>query len=142
MAEINPFDQIIGSYHAFFVHLPIILFSAALVCDLLNYFGKAKAFTAGHWFVIAATLSCIPAIITGLSAAVGYDANDPMLVKHLYLGYGTGVAGSFYSGMRISAMRWGLPLQSYHYVWLSIFMVALASWTSDYGILLINSKSN
>lgn len=130
------FDEAIGRFHPVFLHFPIVLFTAALVCDLLNYFNKVKAFTAGHWFIIFGTLACIPTIVTGLAAAESFDPTDPILIKHLYLGYATGICGSLYAGLRISAMWWPLPLRPVHYVWLSILMVALVSWASDYGGLI------
>lgn len=134
-------QQVIGQFHAFFVHFPIILFTAALVADLLNYFGKSRAFTAGHWLVIAGVVMCIPAIITGLTAAESFDAADVFLVKHRFLGLATGISGSLYAGLRISAMRWQLPLNPAHYLGLSVLMVALVSWTSDYGALVTQTKT-
>lgn len=129
-------QQAISQYHSFFAHLPLILFTAALVTDLLNYFGKSKAFLAGHWLIILGVLTCIPTITTGLAAATPLDPAEYFLEKHRYLGFVTGISGSLYAGLRISAMLWQLPLKPGHYVWASILLVALISWTSDYGALI------
>jgi uncharacterized membrane protein len=129
----------IGQWHSIFLHFPIILFTAALVCDLLNYFNRSKALMAGHWMVIAAVVMCIPAIITGIAAASALDSNDLFLSKHRTLGYSTGMFGSLYAGLRIAVMKWKFNFKPAHYVGLSILMVALVSWTSDYGALFVNS---
>lgn len=129
-------QQLIGQFHSLFFNFPIVLFTGALVTDLLNYFGKSRAFTAGHWLIIAGVVMCVPTIITGLSAAESFDANDYILAKHRSLGYATGISGSLYAGLRISAMCWKLPLLPAHYLGLSLLLVALTSWTSDYGALI------
>jgi uncharacterized membrane protein len=131
----------VGKAHAIFLHFPIFLFTAALVADLLHYFDNTRASTAGHWLVICAVLMCIPTIITGLAAEIGWNLEDADLIEHRFLGYATGIAGSFYAGLRISAMRWKLPLKPLHYIALSVLMVALVSWTSDYGALLSQKKN-
>lgn len=126
----------ISHYHSIFAHFPLILFTAALVTDLLNYFGKSKAFAAGHWLIILGVLACIPTITTGLAAAVPLDPKEYFLEQHRYLGFVTAISGSLYAGLRISAMLWNLPLKPVHYVGASILLVALVSWVSDYGFLI------
>ena len=113
-----------------------MLFTAALIADLFHYFGKKKALTVGHWLVILGVLSCMPTITTGLAAQGNFDPNDLIVQKHRYLGFVTGIAGSFYAGFRISAMIWKFPLKPIHYVFLSMLLLALVSWTSDYGALI------
>lgn len=129
-------DQAVGKFHPLFLHFPIVLFTAALITDLLNYFGKTKAFIAGHWLVIAGVVTCIPTIITGLAAASSFDPTDYLIEKHRDLGFATGISGSLYAGLRISAMLWNLGLKPIHYVGFSVLLVALVSWTSDYGGLI------
>lgn len=132
----NPYEIMVGNFHSYIFYVPTILFMAALICDLFNYFGKQSAFIVGHWLIIFGTIFCIPTIVTGLSAALSHNPNDFFLIKHLHLGYATGISGSFYAGIRISSMYWNLPLLPIHYVWLSLLLVALISWTSDYGALI------
>lgn len=129
-------QQMIGQFHPIFLHFPIVLFVAALVTDILNYYGRSRAFSVGHWLIISGVIMCIPTIITGLAAAEAFDATDPFLEKHRYLGFATGIWGSLYAGLRISAMRWELPLAPKHYLGLSALLVALVWWTSDYGGLV------
>lgn len=133
------FEQTMIEYHNFFFHFPVILFTAALIADLFNYFGKTRAFTAGHWLIIAGLLTCIPTIITGLAAAPAFDSANIFLEKHRSLGFSTAISSSLYAGLRISAMIWALPLKPLHYVGFSILLVALISWTSDYGALITRS---
>lgn len=123
----------IGQYHSIVLHVPILLFFAALVADIMYYYGKERAVKVGHWLVIAAVVACIPTILTGLAAAMVMDPNDPILAKHQFLGYCTGVCGSLYAGLRISVMCWRLQLRPIYYLILSVSMVALVSWTSDSG---------
>ena len=129
-------DQVIGQYHSLFLYFPIVLFTGALGADLMNYFGKAKFLVVGHWLIIMGWVFCIPAIITGLSGATGFEPGSYLVEEHGNLGYATGISGSFYAGLRISAMLWKLPLKAIHYVFLSALLVALISWTSDYGFLI------
>ena len=129
-------EQTIGQFHPLFLHFPIVLFTAALITDLLNYFGKTHVFAAGHWLIIAGVIFCIPTIITGLEASLSFAPDNYLIEKHRFLGFATGITGSFYAGLRISAMLWKLPLKPLHYVFLSVLLVALVSWTSDYGGLI------
>jgi len=128
--------QIIGQAHAYFFYFPIIFFMAALIADILNYFGYQRAFTIGHWLIISGVVMCIPTIVTGLNAANSFDLSDPILAQHSYLGYATGISGSCYAGIRISAMLWKLPLLPSHYMGMSILLVALVSWASTSGGLI------
>jgi Predicted membrane protein len=134
-------EQMIGQYHPLILHFPIVLFAAALVTDILNYFGKSRALYVGHWLVIAGVVTCIPTIITGLAASAGYDVNDPIIVEHRFLGYSTAIFGSFYAGLRISVMRWNLKFRPFYYLVLSVILVALVSWTSDYGGLITRGET-
>lgn len=129
-------QKLIGQYHAFFFFFPLVLFTAALVMDIWNYFGKKEAFVIGHWLIIAGVVMCVPTILTGLFAAHSFDPQDFIAAEHRLLGYCTGICGSLYAGLRISAMCWKLPLTPVFYLWLSVLLVALVFWTSDYGALL------
>lgn len=131
----------IGQWHAILVYLPLALFIGALVADILNYFGRAWAFKLGHVLIVLGVVTCIPAITTGLAAAENYDPTNLFLIKHSSLGYTTGVCGSLYAGLRLSAWWWGLPLLPVHYLGFSALMVALVLWASDYGGLVEQSKN-
>jgi uncharacterized membrane protein len=135
-ADMSTMETKLGQFHPLILHFPIVLFTAALICDLLNYIGVKKTLSVGHWLVITAVLMCIPTIITGLEAAESFDPNDAYIAKHRLLGYVIGVAGSFYAGLRIAAMRWHLHLNPALYAGISLVIVALVSWTSDYGGLI------
>src|SRR5262245_15477474 len=123
----------IGQFHSLAVLFPIIIFTAVLICDLLYSFGKNKAFVIGHWLVIAGVISCMPAILTGLDAAPNFNPENNFLQIHRQLGFATGIASSLYAGLRISAMLWTLPISKNWYLFLSLLLLALVSWTCDYG---------
>jgi uncharacterized membrane protein len=129
-------EYTIGQFHSLSVLLPILLFTAVLVCDLLHSFGKRKAFIIGHWLVIAGVIACMPAILTGLEAAQHFKPENDLLETHSWLGFATGISSSLYAGLRISAMLWDLPISKKWYLDMSILLLALVSWTCDYGILL------
>lgn len=133
-------EQAMGQLHAMFVNFPIIFFTAALIADLFSYFGKKNALIAGHWLMIIGVVTCIPAIVTGLAAAIGFEPMNGFLEEHRYLGIATGISSSLYAGLRISAMLWSLPLKPLHYVFFSVMLVALVSWTSDYGGLITRGE--
>lgn len=135
------FEQFVGQFHAFFWYFPVVLFTAALIADVLYYRGKKRAFVIGHWLVIAGVVSCIPTLLTGLAAEASFDPGNYLIEKHRYLGFATAISGSFYAGLRISAMLWVLPLKPIHYVFLSLLLVALVFWTSDYGGVIALGKS-
>jgi len=126
----------IGQYHLIFFYFPIILFTGALIADILNYFGYTRAFKFGNWLIICGVIACMPTLFTGLAAAFSFDQTNPILLKHQSLGYATAISGSFYAGIRISTMFWKLPLLPSHYMGLSLLLVALVTWTCDYGGLL------
>lgn len=132
---------VIGQYHPILLHFPIVLFVAALVTDILNYFGKPRALYVGHWLVIAGVVMCIPTILTGLAASTSFDANDSLIAKHKLLGFSTAICGSLYAGLRISVMRWHLYLRPVYYLMMSVLLVILVSWTSDYGGLITRGST-
>jgi uncharacterized membrane protein len=134
------FEYYVGQYHALFWFLPVILFTAALIADLMHYYGKKRAFVVAHWLVIAGVVSCIPTLLTGIAAETSFAPGNVFLEQHRYLGFATGISGSLYAGLRISAMLWYLPLKPVHYVFLSLLLVALVSWTSDYGGLIVHGQ--
>lgn len=127
--------HLIGTFHSFVVYFPILFFVLAIVADLFHFYGKSSAFKVGHWCIIFGWIATIPAILTGVAAMQDFKVVDEILLTHRSLGYATGVAASFYSGLRISAMIWTLPLKPGHYLGLSVMMAALVSWTSTYGAL-------
>lgn len=128
-------EHTIGQFHSLSVLLPIILYTAVLICDLISSFGKPKALIIGHWLVIAGVISCMPAIFTGLEAAKHFPPENALLNTHTWLGFATGIMCSLYAGLRISAMLWKLPISSKWYLFMSMLLLALISWTSDSGIL-------
>ena len=99
----------VGQFHPIILHFPIVLFTAALVCDITNYFGKTEALTVGHWMIILAVITCIPTILTGLAAALPLDPNNPVVEKHRSLGYSTGI---FLSLCRLAHCCYGMENSS------------------------------
>lgn len=129
-------EQAIGNAHFYLVYIPIVLFFGALVADIIYYFRRDRALIFGHWLVIAGVLMCIPALFSGVVLESIYDQNNPILIEHRLLGFTTGVAGSFYAGLRIAAMWWDLKIPPGFYIALSALLFALISWTADYGALI------
>lgn len=127
-------NENIGSYHEFFSHFPVFIFFAALVCDLLYYFGKIQTLKSGHWLVILGVITCMPVLFTGI-AAIQNTMQAPILAKHISLGYMAAVATSVYAGLRISDMWWDLKIPVSLYIMIDLVLIALISWTADYGWL-------
>lgn len=136
LAVLSKTEELLGHFHLFLWYLPLVVFNMVLISDLLSYYGKLKTFTLGHWLVILGLITCIPTIMTGLVIVNNFDINDVIVSKHQFLGFTTGLSASLYAGLRISAMWWKLSLKPMHYVGLSLLMVALISWTNDYGMLI------
>ncbi|MBA3816960.1 MAG: hypothetical protein H0X29_10685 [Parachlamydiaceae bacterium] len=135
-APVVPLEYTIGQLHSLTVLLPILIFTAVLICDLIHTFGKPKALVIGHWLVILGLLACMPAILTGLEAAQHYRPESELLENHRWLGFATGISCSLYAGLRISTMLWKLPISKKWYLVMSVLLLALVTWTSDVGILL------
>lgn len=129
-----------GELHPLFVHFPIVLFTSALACDLLNGIGKRGALYVGHWLIIAAVIMCIPTIISGLEISEAHEPSE-LIEKHKFLGFSTGIMGSIYSGLRISVMWWKIYIKPTLYIGFSIIMTAMVSWTADYGALITHGTS-
>ncbi len=130
-----------GSFHPVLVHFPIVLFTVALVCDLLHGFGKKEPFYMAHWLIIAGTLSALPTIYTGLEAAEAFDPNDAYVYKHKLLGFAIGIYAVCYTIFRILQMRKNWDLPPVLFVALSVILVALTLWTSDYGGLITRGST-
>lgn len=122
-----------GGFHPIFIHFPIVLFSAALICDLFN---RKGAFYVGHWLIIAGSIMALPAILTGLEAAENFNSEDHYLYLHKVLGITAGVFGGIYAVLRIGVLyeKWALP--QICYLILDVILVSLIYFTSDYGGLL------
>lgn len=136
VSSILTLEEYVGHLHSIFWYFPIAFFIAALVADVLFYFGRPKAFNYGSWFIILGVLSCIPTLMTGMTAEVHFDSHNIFVEKHRQLGFMTAISASSYAGLRISAMLWSIPLKPAHYVFLSLLLVALTFWTIDYGWLI------
>lgn len=130
-----------GDFHPLLVHFPIVLFSATLVCDLLYNMGKRGALYVGHWLLLAGTFMCIPTLWTGWEAAEAFDPADSYIYIHRLLAFSLGAGGLFYSFLRAGAMLGKWSLHPLGYIILSVMLVALTSYTSDYGGLITHGKT-
>lgn len=122
--------------HDILLNFPILLFSAALVCDLLNGIGKTKALHVGHWLVILGAAFCLPTVLTGIGAAQHIDSMNQNLFIHKWLGFATTIFAIFYAICRTAALCGKGIFHPYIYIGLSVLLVALNLWTSDYGELI------
>lgn len=130
-----------GKFHPLFVHFPIVLFSCALISDVLYGINRKGAFYVGHWLIFGGTVMFIPTIVTGLYASESFDSQDPYLYLHKILGFASGIAGAAYAGIRWAAMREKWVFPPVVYVILSLIVVSLIYWTSDYGGLLTRTST-
>ena len=59
--------DLIGRFHAAFVHFPIAWLLMVLLIDIGTFAGRREAWRAwGLWALIGAVASCVPAILSGL----------------------------------------------------------------------------
>lgn len=130
-----------GSFHPVLVHFPIVLFTAALICDLLNGIGKKSALVVGHWMVIVGALSAIPTVLSGLEASEGFDANDALIYKHYVMGLITLSYGLAYGALRFYQQYKDVQWPPLAYVVLSVILVSCTSMTSDYGGLITHGHT-
>jgi uncharacterized membrane protein len=135
------FEINLGQFHPIFIHFPIVLFSCALICDVLYNMNKKGAFYVGHWLIIAGAILFIPTVVTGLYASNNFDSEDPYLFIHKILGISSAIAGIAFAFIRWAAMteKWVMP--SLAYVIISLIIVSMIYWTSDYGGLMTRSST-
>jgi uncharacterized membrane protein len=134
--DLSSFEEKVGQFHPLVLHFPIVLFTATLVCDMWAYFRRLENYSAGTWLLVAGLISCAPTLLKGLAASAGMDPDDIILAKHRTLAFTTASFASFYVGLRIALMWWKVDFPGSFYVGLSIIMVALVTWTADYGGLI------
>lgn len=129
-------DHYLGVYHPLLVHFPIVLFILTLVGDLLNGVGKKHAFVMANWMLLGGVVMSIPTIFTGWEASESFVPNDPIVFKHMTLAFSTAAFALLYGLFRFYALKkqWNVP--PLVFIAISIILVTLTLWTSDYGSLL------
>jgi len=136
MLLMSSLEETLGQFHPVVLHFPITLFTIALVCDLWSYFKGKEDYRIGTLFVIAGLIACAPTLLTGLAASEAMDQNDPVLIRHRTLAFSTTGFASLYTGIRIAVKWWKLEVPRWFYISMSFILVAMVSWTSDYGGLI------
>jgi uncharacterized membrane protein len=129
-------DHYLGLYHPVLVHFPIVLFTLTLICDLLNGAGKVRAFKVANWMLLGGVVMSIPTIIAGWEASESFPPGDPIVQKHMILAFTTASFALLYGLFRYSMLLKQRSVPPLVFVALSIVLVTLTLWTSDYGGLL------
>lgn len=127
-------DKILGTYHPLIAHAAILLFTLALVCDLIGWLGKERAISIGTWLIMLGATLCYPAIVTGSDAAKDLDPNLIFLKFHIKVGYGIVIYSSLYALLRLAAFFEYLKLHTLIYIILTLGLVYLSSWNSTLNL--------
>lgn len=126
----------LGHIHSWIWYAPMIIFVTVFLSDLLAYYGKLKTFKLGHWLVVLGFIACIPTILSGFSIQVNLDPNQVFVAKHRLLGIYTVGSAFVYACLRMALLKWDFPFKPIYYLGLTALMIALISWTNDYGLLI------
>jgi len=132
-------DNYVGTFHPLLVHFPIVLFTLTLICDLLYGIGKTKAFMIANWMLLGGIVMCIPTLATGWIASESFPVDDPILPivqKHMYFAFTTSSLALIYGLFRLVSILKHWNIYPIVFVGLSVVLVTLVSWTSDYGGLI------
>ena len=71
----------LGDLHPIFLHFPIVWITTAFICDLIFLFKRNPVIMKiSDWLIIAAALTIIPTVMTGLIAAG--NTTDPHILTH------------------------------------------------------------
>ena len=123
---VNPFDPrsvLLAKHaqHVVLVHFPIALFLTGVAFDLAARFTKSTAFaTAAYFNIIAAAVTVVPVLATGIVAWQWQLAGQKLkgiLLLHLLLGCTSGVLICVVAAVRLRShapsrfSRFNLPLQ-------------------------------
>lgn len=129
-------EHFLGIFHPVLVHFPIVLFTLTLICDLLYGMGKTPAFRVAHWMLFGGILMSIPTLVTGWEASESFPPHDPTVQKHMILAFTTVSYALLYGIFRYRALQKQWQIAPLVFVMLSVVLVVLTSWTSNYGGLL------
>ena len=141
VASILPGLAGMPNLHPMVVHFPIALLTSFLIFEILSLILKSESLRTGAtWMLYAGTLGAIVTVIAGFKAAsaVGHDeVVHAIMETHEHLGLVVLLLAITLSLWRIVLKkklvgRWWLA-----YLALSIIMVAVLSFGSDYGGLMV-----
>lgn len=130
-----------GFWHPILVHFPIVLFTLALLFDLLFSLSKMASMSMGNWMLIGGTLFLIPNLITGFEARDAFPPDDPAVHSHMIRALIMSFYAFLYTAVRLYLQNKSMQLSPLVYVVSSLFLVALVYWTSDYGGVLSHGKT-
>ncbi|GGZ29027.1 hypothetical protein GCM10007049_22670 [Echinicola pacifica] len=121
-----------GKFHPLFVHLPIGIFIALVVLEVVDYiFPESNLSPACSILLWLTVLTAIPTVIVGalLAASGGYGSE--VMVWHKWLGVSTAVLATWMLVFRSKLQKSGKPSPAY----LSMLMVTVValSATGHYG---------
>ena len=125
----------LASWHSILVHFPIVLFSLTLMLDILAAMGLIS-FKPGAWTLALGLLFLIPALITGWEASHAFPKEDPAVQSHMLRAFFLTPYAMLYTIMRF----FGKPAPALIYVVLSLVLVGLTWWTSDFSGILSRIK--
>lgn len=126
----------LGTFHSLFAEFPIVLFTATLIFDLLEYFGYRRSFAIGSWILWLGTFMCIPTIISGWQSTPHSQNHPELLSTHTFLGYILLIYAVLLSLFRLFCYGKNRTDYTILFLALSLILVILTAMTSARGGLL------
>jgi|GEM_PF-4951413 len=127
----------LGLWHPIMVHFPIVLFSLTLMLDMLQTMGFVDSPKPATWLLTLGVLFLIPTLISGWEASYAFPKEDPMVREHLIRALFLTPYALLYAIMRL----FGREAPSIVYIGLSVVLVGLTYWTSNYGGILTHGET-
>lgn len=125
----------LANWHPILVHFPIVLFSLTLMLDILAGL-RLITFKPGGWTLILGLFFLIPALISGWEASHGFPKEDPAVQSHMLRAFFLTPYAVLYAIMRL----FGRPAPALIYIALSLVLVGLTWWTSNFNGILSQIK--
>jgi uncharacterized membrane protein len=129
-------EEKLAALHPFLVHFPIVLFTLTLISDIANYIRPGPLFMAGTWLLWFGTFFCFPALLTGWFASKHYLGEHPNISYHLYFATNLTTYALLYSIFRYYIIRRKIEVPPLFFLALSLILLFITSYTSDYGTLI------
>ena len=127
----------IGQWHSTMVHVPIVLFSLTLLLDMLYMMGLIDSPKFAKWTLALGTLFLVPTLITGWESSYNFPKEDPTVRSHMLRAFFLAPYAFLYTIMRL----FGRQSHTIIYIALSVVLVGLTYWTSDYGGILTHGST-
>ncbi len=120
-----------GEFHPILVHFPVVLIPLVFICDLIAWFGKRQYLEFGTFCLVAAVITAIPTIVTGLIASTQFSTE--FVYWHQWVAITTSLLTTFYAAARLYRLKVGYSLPISRYLLIDSLCLILTVITGELG---------